>query len=143
MLLLQPSGTTSRTDPHCPQPRYTSAGRASITCNPYANGWSEEGLQRYGELMTVINESRAFYNSSFDKRMLKFANGMMLREKRKKKKQTALPTVMLPNEMALPSIATILQEQPNAEATSWNLELMEFEDELPEEEQPDSNTAAV
>jgi len=93
--------------------------------------------------MAIINESRAFYNTSFDKRMLKFANGMMLQEKRKKKKQTALPTVMLPNEMALPSIATILQEQPNAEATSLNLELMEFEDELPDEEQPDSNTTAV
>ena len=46
----------------------------------YGNGWSEDGRKRYCELMQEVNESRAFYKDSFDKRMKKFAAAWWMKE---------------------------------------------------------------
>ena len=47
----------------------------------YGNGWSKDGRKRYCEFMKEVNESRAFYKESFDKRMKKFATAWWLKEK--------------------------------------------------------------
>ena len=53
----------------------------------YGNGWSEEGRKRYCEFMKEVNESRAFYNKSFNKQMKKFAAAWWLKEKNLCKKK--------------------------------------------------------
>ena len=92
--------------------------------------------------MGIVNESRAFYNSSFNTRMKKYATACELREKRKRAKKPALPFHMT-NEFTLPSLESILQKNPNTNATALNLELMNYEDELTDQEEENNTTMAV
>ena len=92
--------------------------------------------------MQTVNESRAFFNTSFDKRMMQYATAYQLWEKCKKLKPKAQPFVML-TEFTLPSVEAVLQDQPDDVATSLNLELMEYEDELPSDSDSESNIVGV
>ena len=96
----------------------------------YGNGWSDEGRKRYCELMKEVNESRAFYNESFDKRMTKFAAAWWLKEKnlRKKKQGNRFDMTL---EINLPSHATILQQANNNEAQLLNATLISHNDVVP------------
>ena len=92
--------------------------------------------------MAIINESRAFYNASFDKRMTKFCNALRLREQRKRLRPAPRPFEMT-TEFNLPSIESVLQEKPNEAATALNLELMNYEDELPTDSDSNINSVAI
>ena len=98
--------------------------------NAFGNGWCETGRQRYCHLMSIVNESRAFYNASFDTRMTKFSDAYRLRQQRKKIKQTGKAATMT-TEFNLPTIESIRQEKPNEAATALDMELMNFVDPLP------------
>ena len=96
----------------------------------YGNGWSEEGRKRYCEFMKEVNESRAFYNESFNKRMKKFAAAWWLKEKNLRKKKQS-NTFDMTLEINLPSHATILQQANNNAAQLLNATLILHDDEIP------------
>lgn len=83
--------------------------------------------------MQVVNESRAFYNTSFDVRMKKYATAWTLRANRKKKRITAQQFTMA-NEFALPSLESIVAANPNPHAALLNAELINYDDPLSEGE---------
>ena len=128
-------------DAECPTSKYTTRGaiqgnndgvniEARLSLGTYGNGWSEQGCQRYCELMNEVNESRAFYKDSFDLRMKKFATTWVMKEKnRRRKKQAAMFDMAL--EFNLPNHATIVQEANNQAAQSLNETLKSHEDALP------------
>ena len=92
--------------------------------------------------MAIINESRAFYNTSFDKRMTKFCNAYTLREHRKRLWPAPKPFEMT-TKFNLPSIESVLQDKPNEAATALNLELMNHKDELPADSDSNINNDAI
>ena len=92
--------------------------------------------------MTIVNESRAFYNTSFDHRMTKFAKAMELKEKRKKLKPKSVPFQMT-TEFTLPSLESVLQTKPNDAATALNIMLMRYEDDVTSDNESNVNTAAI
>ena len=96
----------------------------------YGNGWSEDGRKRYCEFMKEVNESRAFYKESFDKRMKKFAAAWWLKEKNLRKKKQG-NTFDMTLEINLPSHATILQQANNNEAQLLNATLISHNDVVP------------
>ena len=78
----------------CPKAKYTNRnfknkgtkGNDASTAkdvywNSFGNGWSDEGRKRYCSLMLTINESRAFYNTSFDKRMKHYVDFLNSKKK--------------------------------------------------------------
>ena len=80
--------------------------------------------------MNEVNESRAFYKDSFDKRMKKFATTWVMKEKNhRRKKQAAMFDMAL--EFNLPNHATIVQEANNQAAQLLNETLKSHEDALP------------
>ena len=81
--------------------------------------------------MESINETRAYYNESFNKRMKVFATKMKLQEQQKKRRDKTRIINPLPTDMELPDIETIRREKPNAEALTLNAELLEFDDTIP------------
>ena len=139
-------------NPNCPKAKYTNraylntgtmnANGTSLAGNAFGNGWSDEGRKRYCEMMHGVNESRAFYNTSFNRRMKKFAVNFQLTKQRKRiKKQTA--ALKLENEFTLPTLASILLNKPNQEAIDLNLELLNFEDDLDTNDEDAMNTAEI
>ena len=92
--------------------------------------------------MMSVNESRAFYNASFDKRMTKFCNAYILREQQKRVKPSAKPFEMT-TEFNLPSIESVLQDKPNEAATALNLELMDYEDNLSSDSECNNNSGEI
>ena len=123
------TGTVTTTDSNT-----TNTTRSAV--NSFGNGWSNEGRKRYCELMRSVNESRAFYNSSFDRRMKKYAVNFQLREQRKRLKTPAAALTLL-NEFTLPTLASILIDKPNEQATHLNAELLNYEDE------PETNNESI
>ena len=92
--------------------------------------------------MAIINESRAFYNTSFNKRMTKFCNAYTLCEQRKRLRPAPKPFKMTA-EFNLPSIELVLQDKPNEAATALNLELMNHEDDLPADSDSNINNVPI
>ena len=92
--------------------------------------------------MTIVNESRAFYNTSFDHRMTKFAKAMELKEKRKKLKPKEAPFQMT-TEFTLPSLESVVQSKPNETATALNLMLMRHTDDVTSDNESNVNTAVI
>ena len=127
-------------DKDCPLPKYVTRkpkNREQTNDEPslgtYGNGWSEEGRKRYCKLMQKVNESRAFYNGSFDVRMKKFAKSWALKEKNMRVKKPAVVFDMT-NEFNLPSHDEIRQSETTATraaADLLNIELMEQDDDIP------------
>ena len=79
--------------------------------------------------MSIVQESRAWYNKSFDKRMTKYATAWKLTEQRKKARKQSNDFAMT-SEFALPSLESIVTNNPNPAAELLNAELMDYEDEL-------------
>ena len=96
----------------------------------YGNGWSEDGRKRYCEFMKEVNESRAFYKESFDKRMKKFVAAWWLKEKNLQKKKQG-NTFDMTLEINLPTHATILQQATNNAAQLLNATLVSHDDVVP------------
>ena len=148
----------SKTAPKdCPPARYTHCrgsnknedGNESATTsssdksmNIFGNGWTEEGRQRYCELMLAVNESRAFFNRSFNLRMMKYAAACELQEKKKRARKPAAAFSMT-SDFALPSVESVIQSNPNPVAEKLNLELMNCVDELPEDDDNSINKTAI
>ena len=128
-------------DDDCPIPMYTrkkgetndnndEERQKESSLGTYGNGWSEDGRKRYCALMKEVNESRAFYKESFDKRMKKFAAAWWLKEKNlRKKKQEKMFDMTL--EINLPSHATIVQQANNNAARLLNETLISHNDVVP------------
>jgi len=105
--------------------------------NSFGNGWSDDGRKRYCDLMLTINESRAFYNTSFDKRMKNYVNQCEAQAaQRRKKRKTSAFTYYTAD--TLPSVEEVLQNNGSEQKTNLNLELMQFVDDF-----DDSNVAAL
>ena len=104
--------------------------------NQYGNGWNEAGRKRYCDLMLLINKNRAYYNASFDKRMIRYAKMKTDRQKRNQVMKSASKYIML-SEMALPSAESICQKHPDKQALKQNRELMNYNDELSGSEDED------
>ena len=79
--------------------------------------------------MSVVHTSRAFYNSSFNKRIVKYAKIFALYECNTKQHDTVEALVML-SEFTSLSFKEIKQTKPNEQAMNLNLELLEYEDEV-------------
>ena len=75
--------------------------------------------------MTMINKNRAYFNSSFDKRMRKYAQQRSKQQKRKQVTKSSTKYI-LPTEMSLPSPETIRKRNPDEAAIKANMELMEY-----------------
>ena len=115
--------------------KYTNNKRKGQTgWNNFSNGWSEEGRKRYCELMMLINKNRAYYNSSFDKRMLKYAKVVSERQKRKKQRRIAVTKYILPTKRSLPSAESIRNKNPDETAIKANMELMNHDDTFSDKE---------
>ena len=92
--------------------------------------------------MHSVNESRAFYNSSFNRRMKKYAVNFILREQRKRLRRPA-PQLELETGFTLPTLESILMTKPNQQATNLNAELLDYEDEPETISEAVVNTAEV
>ena len=134
--LLAEQKKNKQEDKNEPKPKYTHRKKntprhTNLDNNQFANGWNEDGRNRYRTLMESINETRAYYNESFDKRMKAFATKMKLQAQQKKRREETRPINPLPTDMELPDVETIRREKPNAEALTLNAELLEFDDTIP------------
>ena len=96
--------------------------------------------------MKIVNESRAFYNTSFDARMIKYATACEERQQNKRKRKLAQGFKMT-TEFALPSQQSIVMANPDPNAARLNAELLNFTDQLSDEdengEEESDKTAAV
>ena len=97
--------------------------------NQYGNGWNETGRKRFCELMLLINKNRAYYNSSFDKRMLQYAKKKTERYTRNLMMKSASKYKM-PTEMTLPSAESIRKSNPDEQTMKENMALMDYDDRL-------------
>ena len=79
--------------------------------------------------MMIINKNRAFYNGSFDKRMMRYAKKKTERQKRYQVMKSVSKYVM-PTEMTLPSAELIRQNHPDEVAVKQDMELMDHDDRL-------------
>ena len=79
--------------------------------------------------MILINKNRAYYNASFDKRMLRYATKKTQRHKRIQSMKSAFKYEM-PNEMTLPSAESIHKTNPDEAAIKQNMALMDYNDKL-------------
>lgn len=143
----EPDPTRQGPDPNCPHGKYTRTPKKNTegtdTVNAFGNGWTNNGRKRYCTLMSLVNESRAFYNTSFDTRMKKYATAWDLKTKRKKTRKQSTAFQMT-SEFALPSLEAIVTANPNPSADLLNAELMDYDDELSDnEETPPVNETAV
>ena len=82
----------------------------------------------------LINNDRAYYNSSFDKRMLRYAKVASEREKRKKQRMIAITKYVLPAEKSLPSAEEVKKTNPDETAIKQNMALMSYEDNFSDSE---------
>ena len=109
-----------------PPTKYTiSRQKGRTDRNNFSNGWTKEGRKRYCDLMTMVNKNRAYFNSSFDKRMMKYAQKRSEQQKRKQKWKSSTEYIF-PTEMSLPSPKTIQQQNLDEAASKENMELMEY-----------------
>ena len=92
--------------------------------------------------MILVNESRTFFKVSFNTRMKKYATTCELREKRKRAKKPAAVFNMT-TDFSLPSAEAVMQANPNAIAMQLNLELINYEDVLPDDDDNSINETAV
>ena len=144
----EPDPTRQGPDPNCPHGKYTRTRKkknteGTATVNAFGNGWTNNGRKRYCALMSLVNESRAFYKTSFDTRMKKYATAWDLKTKRKKTRKQST-TFRMTSEFALPSLESIVTANPNPSADLLNAELMDYDDELSDnEETPHVNETAV
>ena len=107
-----------------PPAKYTISRQKGRTGrNNFSNGWTEEGRKRYCDLMMMVNKNRAYFNTSFDRRMMKYAQKR--NEQKRKEKMKSTTKYVLPTEMSLPSPETIRQQNPDEAAIKENMELME------------------
>ena len=81
----------------------------------------------------MVNKNRAYFNSSFDKRMMKYAQKRSEQQKRKQKWKSSTKYI-LPTEMSLPSPETIRQQNPDEAAIRENMELMDYNDSYSDSE---------
>ena len=145
-----PDPTRQGPDPDCPPGKYTRTQKkkkntegTDTVINAFGNGWTNNGRKRYCTLMSLVNESRAFYNTSFDTRMKKYATAWDLKTKRKKTR-TQSTAFQMTSEFALPSLESIVTANPNPTANLLNAELMDYDDELSDNEEPQhANETAV
>ena len=134
----------------CPKAKYTNRnfknkgtkGNDASTAkdvywNSFGNGWSDEGRKRYCSLMLTINESRAFYNTSFDKRMKHYVEKSELKEEEQKRKKQKTDSFSIYTTDTLPSLEEVLQNAESEQKKNLNLELMQFVDDI------DQNVASV
>jgi len=79
--------------------------------------------------MFLINKNRAYYNGSFDKRMLRYAKKKTERQKWNQIMKSASKCIM-PSEMTLPSAESIRNNNPDKLAIQQNMALMDYNDAL-------------
>ena len=118
-----------------PKPKYTRIKKLpneSKDGNQFANGWNLQGRERYRKLMVSIQESRAWYAVSLDKRMKVFATKVHLQKQQKKRRKETRELDTMPNDMSLPDYDTIRREKPNPEAMALNAELLNCVDDVPD-----------
>ena len=82
--------------------------------------------------MMMVNKNRAYFNTSFDKRMMKYAQKR--NEQKRKERMKSTTKYILPTEMSLPSPETIRQHNPDEAAIRENMELMEYKDNYSDSE---------
>ena len=82
--------------------------------------------------MIMVNKNRAYFNTSFDRRMMKYAQKRNEQKRKERMKNTT--KYILPTEMSLPSPETIRQQNPDEAAIKENMELMEYNDNYSDSE---------
>ena len=84
--------------------------------------------------MFEINDSRAHFNQSFDKRMKTYAKRMRNKERNKRKRKQAKKVTKLPNDMMLQSADEVLRQRANIRKVRLNEELMHHVDEYSDDD---------
>ena len=90
--------------------------------------------------MWDINESRAHFNQSFDKRMKIYAKHMRNKERNRQECKQGKKVAALPNNMTLPTVDNILQNRAQVAKLQLNTELMNHVDGYLDYDNSDINT---
>ena len=105
--------------------------------NQFGSGWNKEGHDWFRNLIWELNELRAHFNQSFDKRMKMYAKRMRNKERNKKACKQAKKVTKLPNDMMLPSAEEILRQRADTRQVRLNEELMHHVDEYSDDDDDD------